>query len=134
MEKLDKIVEISSESKMKTEIDPRSKTSANRAYNAIAVPEEVESHDLSEEKRKQKEELRIQIEKEQEEKIKNQNALIEARAEVKKPVQLGKIDLDQFKKKSKSPVVEEKVDAAPQEEVKAEEVKEEAPAIDSRSD
>jgi hypothetical protein len=30
MEKLDKIVEISSESKMKTEIDPRSKTSANR--------------------------------------------------------------------------------------------------------
>ena len=66
----------------------------------------VESHDLSEEKRKQKEELRIQIEKEQEEKIKNQNALIEARAEVKKPVQLGKIDLDQFKKKSKSPVVE----------------------------
>ncbi|MDA0757231.1 MAG: translation initiation factor IF-2 [Bacteroidetes bacterium] len=66
----------------------------------------VESHDLSEEKRKQKEELRIQIEKEQEEKIKNQNALIEARAEVKKSVQLGKIDLDQFKKKSKSPVVE----------------------------
>ena len=31
-----------SKSKMKTEIDPRSRTSANRAYNAIAVPEEVE--------------------------------------------------------------------------------------------
>jgi len=42
MEKLDKIVEISSESEMKTEIDPRSRTSANRAYNEIAVPEEVE--------------------------------------------------------------------------------------------
>ena len=62
----------------------------------------VESHGLSEEKRKQKEELRIQIEKEQEEKIKKQNALIEAKAEVKKPVQLGKIDLDQFNKKPKA--------------------------------
>ena len=62
----------------------------------------VESHGLSEEKRKQKEELRIQIEKEQEEKIKKQNALIEAKAEVKKPIQLGKIDLDQFNKKPKA--------------------------------
>jgi|TARA_R100000030_G_scaffold45420_2_gene34284 hypothetical protein len=41
MEKLDKIVEIKSE-EMKVEVDPRSKTSANRAFNAIAVPEEVE--------------------------------------------------------------------------------------------
>jgi hypothetical protein len=41
MEKLDKIVEIKSE-EMKIEVDPRSKTSANQAFNAIAVPEEVE--------------------------------------------------------------------------------------------
>ena len=41
MEKLDKIMDIQTP-KEKTEIDPRSETSANRAFNAIAVPEEVE--------------------------------------------------------------------------------------------
>jgi hypothetical protein len=41
MEKLDKIVEIKSE-KMKVEVDPRSKTSADKAFSGIAVPEEVE--------------------------------------------------------------------------------------------
>jgi hypothetical protein len=37
-----KIVDIPSEDKMNIEIDPRSKTTADRSYNAIAVPEEVE--------------------------------------------------------------------------------------------
>ena len=41
MEKLDKIVEIPSENKMKLEIDPRSKTTSNGSFNYIAVGEEV---------------------------------------------------------------------------------------------
>ena len=36
MEKLDKIVEIPSEDKMNLEIDPRSKTTADGAFNYIA--------------------------------------------------------------------------------------------------
>ncbi len=66
----------------------------------------VESHDLSEEKRKEKEELRLKIEKEQEEKKK---ASFIQRAEIKKPVHLGKIDLDSLKKpKSNESKSEEK--------------------------
>jgi len=66
----------------------------------------VESHDLSEEKRKEKEELRLKIEKEQEEKKK---ASFIQRAEIKKPVHLGKIDLDNLKKpKSNESKSEEK--------------------------
>jgi hypothetical protein len=41
MEKLDKIVEIATP-EMKVEVDPRSKSTADKAYNGIAVPEEVE--------------------------------------------------------------------------------------------
>ena len=57
----------------------------------------VESHDLSEEKRKEKEELRLKIEKEIEEKQKKKASFIE-RTEIKKPVHLGKIDLDSLNK------------------------------------
>ena len=57
----------------------------------------VESHDLSEEKRKEKEDLRIKLEKELEEKEKKRNSFIQ-RAEIKKPVHLGKIDLEKFSK------------------------------------
>ena len=53
----------------------------------------VESHDLSEEKRKEKEELRLKKEKELEEKERKQTSFIE-RKEIKKPIHLGKIDLD----------------------------------------
>ena len=42
MEKLDKIVEIKSEDKMNLEIDPRSKTTADGAFNYIAKGEETE--------------------------------------------------------------------------------------------
>ena len=42
MEKLDKIQEIPSEADMKVEVDPRSKTTADGAFNAIATGEEVE--------------------------------------------------------------------------------------------
>ena len=68
----------------------------------------VESHDLSEEKRKEKEELRLKIEKEIEEKEKKKASFIQ-RAEIKKPVHLGKIDLDNLNKpKQKDPIFEEK--------------------------
>ncbi len=68
----------------------------------------VESHDLSEEKRKEKEELRLKIEKEIEEKEKKK-ALFIQRAEIKKPVHLGKIDLDSLSKtKHKKSISEEK--------------------------
>ena len=68
----------------------------------------VESHDLSEEKRKEKEELRLKIEKEIEEKEKKKASFIQ-RAEIKKPVHLGKIDLDSLSKpKHKESISEEK--------------------------
>ena len=68
----------------------------------------VESHDLSEEKRKEKEELRLKIEKEIEEKEKKKASFIQ-RAEIKKPVHLGKIDLDSLSKtKHKKSISEEK--------------------------
>ena len=71
----------------------------------------VESHDLSEEKRKEKEDLRIKLEKELEEKEKKRNSFIQ-RAEIKKPVHLGKIDLQKFSKpKAKTePKVEPKAE------------------------
>ena len=68
----------------------------------------VESHDLSEEKRKEKEELRLKIEKEIEEKEKKKTSFVQ-RAEIKKPVHLGKIDLDSLSKpKHKESISEEK--------------------------
>ena len=58
----------------------------------------VESHDLSEEKRKEKEELRIKFEKEQEEKLNKRRSVIKGRAEIIKPVKVGKIDLENLNK------------------------------------
>ena len=83
----------------------------------------VESHDLSEEKRKEKEDLRIKLEKELEEKEKKRNSFIQ-RAEIKKPVHLGKIDLEKFSKP--------KAKAEPKVELKAElkvELKVEKPVL-----
>ena len=56
----------------------------------------VESHDLSEEKRKEKEELRTKLEKENEEKLKIKRTVIKGKAPINKPVQIGKIDLEKF--------------------------------------
>ena len=67
----------------------------------------VESHDLSEEKRKEKEELRLKKEKELEEKERKQASFIE-RKEIKKPIHLGKIDLDNLSgSKKKDEIVED---------------------------
>mgnify|MGYP001626708776 CR=1 FL=1 len=92
----------------------------------------VESHDLSEEKRKEKEELRVKLEKELEEKEKKRSSFIE-RAEIKKPVHLGKIDLEKFNKpkpNTKEQPVAKKEIAKPVE--KTEKTKEE-PQVDKDS-
>ncbi|MDA8808102.1 translation initiation factor IF-2 [Flavobacteriaceae bacterium] len=92
----------------------------------------VESHDLSEEKRKEKEDLRIKLEKEHEEKEKKRSSFIE-RAEIKKPVHLGKIDLEKFNKpkpNTKEEPVAKKEIAKPVE--KTEKTKEE-PQVDKDS-
>jgi translation initiation factor IF-2 len=92
----------------------------------------VESHDLSEEKRKEKEELRVKLEKELEEKEKKRSSFIE-RAEIKKPVHLGKIDLEKFNKpkpNTKEEPVAKKEIAKPVE--KTEKTKEE-PQVDKDS-
>ena len=100
---LDRAVEFLASSGHIIEARPTTKISESQ-YNLFLdefssdKSSKVESHDLSEEKKKQKEELRIKLEKEQEEKIKKQNELIKAKAEIKKPVLIEKIDLDQFKK------------------------------------
>ena len=67
----------------------------------------VESNDLSEEKRKEKEELRLKKEKELEEKERKQASFIE-RKEIKKPIHLGKIDLENLSgSKKKDQIVED---------------------------
>ena len=100
---LDRAVEFLASSGHIIEARPTTKISESQ-YNLFLdefssdKSSKVESHGLSEEKKKQKEELRLKLEKEQEERIKKQNELIKAKAEVKKPVLIEKIDLDQFKK------------------------------------
>ena len=100
---LDRAVEFLASSGHIIEARPTTKISESQ-YNLFLdefssdKSSKVESHGLSEEKKKQKEELRLKLEKEQEERIKKQNELIKAKAEIKKPVLIEKIDLDQFKK------------------------------------
>ena len=79
----------------------------------------VESHDLSEEKRKEKEDLRIKLEKELEEKEKKRNSFIQ-RAEIKKPVHLGKIDLEKFSKPKAKAEPKLELKAEPKAELKVE--------------
>ena len=74
----------------------------------------VESHDLSEEKRKEKEELRIKFEKEQEEKLNRKRAVIKGKIELNKPVKIGKIDLEKLNKSA------EKKDSTKEKDVKGE--------------
>ncbi len=127
---LDRAVEFLASSGHIIEARPTTKISESQ-YNLFLdefssdKSSKVESHDLSEEKKKQKEELRLKLEKEQEEKIKKQNELIKAKVEIKKPVLIEKIDLDQFKK-TKPPVKKEiaKVEETLKENEKVKEVPE----------
>ena len=138
---LDRAVEFLASSGHIIEARPTTKISESQ-YNLFLdefssdKSSKVESHDLSEEKKKQKEELRIKLEKEQEEKIKKQNELIKAKAEVKKPVLIEKIDLDQFKK-TKPPLKKEiiKVEETLKENEKVKEVLEKIePVKDKKED
>ena len=95
---LDRAVEFLASNGHDIDARPTTKISADQ-YNLFLnefssdKSNKVESHDLSEEKRKEKEELRLKKEKELEEKVRKQVSFIE-RKEIKKPIHLGKIDLD----------------------------------------
>ena len=110
---LDRAVEFLASNGHDVDARPTTKISAEQ-YNLFLnefssdKSNKVESHDLSEEKRKEKEELRIKYEKELEEKAKKK-ALFIQRSEIKKPVHLGKIDLESINKpKQKESISEEK--------------------------
>ena len=138
---LDRAVEFLASSGHIIEARPTTKISESQ-YNLFLdefssdKSSKVESHGLSEEKKKQKEELRLKLEKEQEERIKKQNELIKAKAEIKKPVLIEKIDLDQFKK-TKPPLKKEiiKVEETLKENEKVKEVLEKIePVKDKKED
>ncbi|MDG1052501.1 MAG: translation initiation factor IF-2, partial [Flavobacteriaceae bacterium] len=99
---LDRAVEFLASHGHEIDARPTTKISSDQ-YNLLLdefrsdKSSKVESHDLSEEKRKEKEELRLKFEKEQEERLIAKKTIIEAKAEINKPVQIGKIDLDKLK-------------------------------------
>ena len=80
---LERVVEFLSSKGHEIEARPTTKISQDH-YNILIddlqsdKTSKVESHDVSEEKRKEKEELRIKLEKEYEEKLKAKKAVIEA--------------------------------------------------------
>ena len=102
---LDRAVEYLSSKGHDIEARPTTKISQDQ-YNILLnefqsdKTSKVESHDLSEEKRKEKEELRIKLEKEYEEKLKAKKAVIEAKVQLVKPKQVGTIDLNSLKKQN----------------------------------
>ncbi|MDG1973442.1 MAG: translation initiation factor IF-2 [Flavobacteriaceae bacterium] len=99
---LDRAVEFLASHDHEIDARPTTKISSDQ-YNLLLnefrsdKSSKVESHDLSEEKRKEKEELRLKFEKEQEERLIAKKTIIQAKAEINKPVQIGKIDLDKLK-------------------------------------
>ncbi|MBT4959166.1 MAG: translation initiation factor IF-2 [Flavobacteriaceae bacterium] len=98
---LDRAVEFLSLNGHEVEARPTAKISSEQ-YNLLLEEfrsdksSKVESHDLSEEKRKEKEELRLKLEREQEEKLNAKSAVIQGKAKITKPVQIGKIDLEKL--------------------------------------
>ena len=109
---LDRAVEFLASNGHEIEARPTTKISSEQ-YNLLLEEfqsdksSKVESHDLSEEKRKEKEELRIKLEKEQEEKLAAKKAIIQGRAKLNKPVQVGKIDLEKLNPKSPNKEIDE---------------------------
>ena len=98
---LDRAVEFLSLNGHEVEARPTAKISSDQ-YNLLLEEfrsdksSKVESHDLSEEKRKEKEELRLKLEREQEEKLNAKSTVIKGKAKITKPVQIGKIDLEKL--------------------------------------
>ena len=87
---LDRAVEFLSLNGHEVEARPTAKISSDQ-YNLLLEEfrsdksSKVESHDLSEEKRKEKEELRLKLEREQEEKLNAKSAVIQGKAKITKP-------------------------------------------------
>ncbi|MBT7623627.1 MAG: translation initiation factor IF-2 [Flavobacteriaceae bacterium] len=122
---LDRAVEFLSLNGHEVEARPTAKISSDQ-YNLLLEEfrsdksSKVESHDLSEEKRKEKEELRLKLEREQEEKLNAKSAVIQGKAKITKPVQIGKIDLEKLNLK------------VSKKETEKEKQKEEKPKIDKK--
>ena len=110
---LDRAVEFLATNGHEIEARPTTKISSNQ-YSLLLEEfrsdksSKVESHDLSEEKRKEKEELRLKLEKEQEERLIAKKAIIQGKAEINKPVQVGKIDLEKLKPQVTKKEIEKK--------------------------
>ena len=127
---LDRAVEFLASNGHEIEARPTSKISSEQ-YNLLLEEfrsdksSKVESHDLSEEKRKEKEELRLKLEKEQEEKLIAKKSIIQGKAEINKPVQVGKIDLEKLNsKRSNKEVIKKNEIRDPLEDKKTENVEE----------
>ncbi|MFL2666452.1 MAG: translation initiation factor IF-2 [Flavobacteriaceae bacterium] len=101
---LDRAVEFLASKGHEIEARPTTKISSDE-YNFLLEEfrsdksSKVESHDLSEVKRKEKEELRLKLEKEEQEKLEIKRAVIQGKAEINKPVKIGKIDLKKLNPK-----------------------------------
>ena len=126
---LDRAVEFLSLNGHEVEARPTAKISSDQ-YNLLLEEfrsdksSKVESHDLSEEKRKEKEELRLKLEREQEEKLNAKSAVIQGKAKITKPVQIGKIDLEKLNLKVSKKETEK--------ETEKEKPKEEKPKLDKK--
>ena len=106
---LERVVEFLSSKGHETEARPTTKISQTQ-YDLLLNEfssdrsSRVESHDLSEEKKKEKEELRIKIEKERE--LKTQRQVITSKSSVQQFKKVGEIDLNKSKQKKENQVDE----------------------------
>ena len=110
---LDRAVEFLSQKDIEIEARPTAKISKD-IYRVLLdefatdKSKKDASHEISEEKKKEKESLRVLQEKKEQDRIELQQKrqeVIRAKAEVTKPVMLGKIDLNPSKVIVKPPVV-----------------------------
>ena len=117
---LDRAVEFLSHKKIEIEARPTTKISKD-IYQLLLDEFEIDkskkdaSHEISEEKKKEKESIRVLQEKkelERQEKQQKFQEIIKAKANINKPVTLGKIDLDHPKSKNQDfPITDKDADA-----------------------
>ena len=113
---LDRAVEFLSHKKIEIEARPTTKISKD-IYQLLLDEFEIDkskkdaSHEISEEKKKEKESIRVLQEKkelERQEKQQKFQEIIKAKANINKPVTLGKIDLDHPKSKNQDFLITDK--------------------------
>ena len=117
---LDRAVEFLSHKKIEIEARPTTKISKD-IYQLLLDEFEIDkskkdaSHEISEEKKKEKESIRVLQEKkelERQEKQQKFHEIIKAKANINKPVTLGKIDLDHPKSKNQDfPITDKDAEA-----------------------